>query len=122
MIIIPMLLFHYLQSFLLFACLFSLLIWHHEHGLGLVMGITDSGAAVFLFLVLVIHKHGLSLFFVDRHSINNIFLSHCPWQIYQVMRFPLFFLSFSRLLCVCVYMIVIGWLSSFFCPFLLSGW
>ena len=41
-------LFHYLQSSL-FACLFSLLIWHHERGLGLVMGITDSGAAVFGF-------------------------------------------------------------------------
>ena len=34
-----------LQSFLLFACLLLLLlllIWHHERGLGLFTGITDS--------------------------------------------------------------------------------
>ena len=55
-----------------FACLlllFLLLIWHHERGLGLLTGITDSGALFFFFFFfffeLVIYKHyGLSRFFV----------------------------------------------------------
>ena len=35
--------------FFFFACLFLflLLIWHHERGLGLLTGITDSGAPFF---------------------------------------------------------------------------
>ena len=55
-----MFLLHYLQSFSPFACLFVvvvvvvecvLLIWHHERGLGLFTGITDSGASVCMFFV-----------------------------------------------------------------------
>ena len=70
-----------------------------------------------------IYKHyGLSRFFVYMHSIN-IFLSHCPWQIYQIISFfSLYYFPFSRLF-VCV--VVFGCLSldaSYSCPFLLSGW
>ena len=53
MIMIPMFLLHYLQSFSPFDRLFSLLIWHHERGLGLVIEITDSGARLLLLLCLL---------------------------------------------------------------------
>ena len=60
--------------------------------------------------------------YIYMHSIN-IFLSHCPWQIYQVISFsPLYYFPLFRL-CVCVG--VFGCLSldaSYFCLFLLSGW
>ena len=122
----PVFFVHYLQSFSLFACLlllFLLLIWHHESGLGLLTGITDSGAPSLFFFELVIYKHyGHSRFFIYMHSIN-IFLSHFPWQIYQVISFlHLYYFPFSKL-CVCV--VVFGCLSldaSYFCLFLLSGW
>ena len=81
---IPMFLF-FLLSFLFFSpsrlllVFFSLLIWHHELGLGLFTGITDSGTSVFVVLVvcvcacyLHIYKHyDLSRFFVYMHSIKD---------------------------------------------------
>ena len=130
----PMFFVQYLQSLLLFACLlllFLLLIWHHERGLGLLTGITDSGAFLFLFLVflslifinIMASVASLSIYiYIYMHSIN-IFLPHCPWQIYQVISFhPLYYFPFFRR-CVCVG--VFGCLSldaSYFCLFLLSGW
>ena len=54
------------------------------------------------------------------HSIN-ILLSHCPWEIYQVISvFPLYYFpSFRLCVCVCVCVVVFGCLSldaSYCCP------
>ena len=74
--------------------LFLLLIWHHERGLGLLTGITDS--VFFFFFELVIYKHyGLSRFFV---YICIALTSFCrtalgrstKLSVFSLVLFPLF--------------------------------
>ena len=75
----------------------------------------------FLSLLFINIMASVAPLYIYMHNIN-IFLSHCPWQIYQVISFfPLFFPPFPGFVCV----VVFGCLSldaSYFCPFLLSGW
>ena len=120
---LPSVLFAFCLSFVVFL----LLIWHHERGLGLLTGITDSGGLFFyfyyyLFFELVIYKHyGLSCFFV---YICITLPSFCRTALGRSTKLKVFspciFYLFRLCVCGCV------WVFQFRCfvflSFLLSGW
>ena len=101
-IMIPRFLFHYLQSF---SPLNFFFLEKNKSGITNAVLVCSQELLIsvpfLLLLLLIIHKHyGLSRFFVFMHNINSIFLSHCPWQIYQLIDFPpRFCLPYPGFLC-----------------------
>ena len=131
---IPIFLLDYLQSFSPFDCLFSLLIWHHERGLGLVIEITDSGARLLLLLLLCLLFTNIMASVASLYTCIALTVPPTLFFFFLFVALPLahvpsytfsprfFFYPFPGFLLLfwCVCMIVIGWLSldtSFFLPF-----